>query len=90
MTASEKIEKCKICTKRKFDIQTGLNCSLTGQKPAFESSCENYSVDEVAKEKQLNSILIKREENKGMSTGQILFLALILLSILVRVFLLFT
>ena len=47
-TLDEKIQVCKCCKNRKFDIQQGIVCELTGAKPTFEDECEKYEVDEEA------------------------------------------
>lgn len=47
-SVSQKLELCKLCTKRKFNTSVGIICSLTNEKPAFENQCEHYEVDEKA------------------------------------------
>ena len=37
-----RMQICKNCTKKKLNLQRGLLCSLTDEKPAFEGECENY------------------------------------------------
>ena len=46
----DKIDLCKKCTKRKFDLQQGIVCGLTSEKPAFEDSCPDFEADENVKE----------------------------------------
>ena len=50
MTSEERIQKCQVCTKRKFDPASGIVCGLTGEKPSFEESCVDYEEDSVAVE----------------------------------------
>ena len=33
---------CKACTKKKFDMKTGIYCGETGQKPNFEGMCNQF------------------------------------------------
>ena len=53
---------CNNCTKKKLNLQRGLLCSLTDEKPAFEGECENYEevpFPEVSEED--GSLLIEEE-----------------------------
>lgn len=45
-----KIELCKKCKKRKFDLKQGVVCGLTNEKPTFEESCVDFETDETVKE----------------------------------------
>ncbi|MEP0213375.1 MAG: hypothetical protein ABJD66_09195 [Cellulophaga sp.] len=45
MNLSEQLVLCKKCEKRKFDPNTGINCSLTGRKPTFEDTCNTFVLD---------------------------------------------
>lgn len=33
---------CKACTKKKFDMKTGIYCGETGQKPNFSGVCNQF------------------------------------------------
>ena len=39
---------CSRCIHRAFNMETGLSCSLTGEKPVFFDGCESYEPDEKA------------------------------------------
>lgn len=54
MTPEEKIKICALCQNRKMNLQKGIVCGLTDEKPQFEEACESYLVDEkeVAIEKE--------------------------------------
>lgn len=45
MTTSERIAHCSECTKKKFNPQEGIVCSLDGKKPQFEGICPNFDGD---------------------------------------------
>jgi len=45
----DNIRLCKRCTKRKFDYQKGLICSLTNEKPDFADECPDFERDETIK-----------------------------------------
>lgn len=45
MTVEEKLAICTTCKNREFDRQTGMICSLTHQKPSFESICKDFIRD---------------------------------------------
>ncbi|HZY80158.1 MAG TPA: hypothetical protein VFE50_11590 [Cyclobacteriaceae bacterium] len=69
LSLDDRLRFCKICTNRKLDFNTGLVCSLTSVKPAFEQTCPSFSLDEpeahrlVALEKAG-----EEEEDRGGST----------------------
>lgn len=46
MNLANKLLLCQQCTKRGFNPKTGINCSLTGEKPAFENECQDFNRDE--------------------------------------------
>ena len=66
MNAEERLNLCKVCKNRKFTLQKGIVCGLTGEKPTFEESCDAYIEDSVEKEK------LKRLEEEQAQEGQIL------------------
>jgi hypothetical protein len=46
MNTREKVlSYCQYCTNRQFDPESGVLCSLTGEKPAFEKSCPDFKKD---------------------------------------------
>ena len=46
MNTREKVlSYCQYCTNRQFDPESGVFCSLTGEKPAFENSCPDFKKD---------------------------------------------
>ncbi len=46
MTLSEQLLFCKKCHNRRMDMSQGIVCSLTGNKPDFQDTCENFNLDE--------------------------------------------
>ena len=56
MNRAEQIKYCKYCTKRKFDSEKGIICSLTNKIPNFEINCINYEKD--------NSLKVEYQSNK--------------------------
>lgn len=46
----DKLDLCKKCKKRKFDLAQGIICGLTNGKPTFENSCPDFENDETVKE----------------------------------------
>lgn len=80
MTLQDRLNYCKICTNRKMDFQTGIVCSLTGEKPAFENNCESFNADqaEVDRYQQRDAMVEEGEygggggfapEKKGLEKG---------------------
>lgn len=45
MQREDQLKFCKVCTKQKFDINSGIVCGLTNEPAAFEESCESFQVD---------------------------------------------
>lgn len=60
---------CNNCTKKKLNLQRGLLCSLTDEKPAFEGECENYDEVPVPQEPQEDEYLLTDEEAKDEIGG---------------------
>lgn len=92
MTTSERLRYCKVCLHRKMDIQTGIYCGMTGQKPAFEEKCDSFSVDqnELQKERARQLARQKHEEKengfftperKGMKKGVLGGLIMVLIAV---------
>lgn len=50
MTREQHLQFCKLCTKRKFNPQVGIVCSLTGEIANFEEECKDYEEDQSAVE----------------------------------------
>lgn len=46
MTVQEKLQFCRICTKRTMDFNVGVLCGLTQAKPAWEEKCNDFNYDE--------------------------------------------
>lgn len=61
MTVEERISYCKICENRKMNMQIGLLCGLTNEKPTFEGSCESFAGDQ----KEIEYQLKRKEEASG-------------------------
>lgn len=72
MTLEERLNYCKICTKRKMDFQTGIVCSLTNEKPAFEDKCPDFNVDqaEVDRYAERDARLEETEDSSGYFTPE--------------------
>lgn len=58
LTDEERISICKTCQNRTFDMKTGTLCGLTGQKPDFQTQCNNLIIDE----KEVEKIQKEKEE----------------------------
>jgi hypothetical protein len=44
-TREKVLSYCQYCTNRQFDPESGVFCSLTGEKPVFENSCPDFKKD---------------------------------------------
>lgn len=63
MTREDHLEFCKRCLNRKFDSNTGIICSLTGQIAAFKNECENFKVD--------NTVVITVDDKTALDSKEI-------------------
>lgn len=52
LTLSERLKVCQTCKNCKRDIDRGLMCALTDEKPDFEESCDKYESDGKAEIRQ--------------------------------------
>lgn len=52
LTLSERLKVCQTCKNCKRDIDRGLICALTDEKPDFEESCDKYESDGKAEIRQ--------------------------------------
>jgi antitoxin component YwqK of YwqJK toxin-antitoxin module len=46
MKREQQVEFCKKCSNRKFEMQQGIICGLTGKLAEFETNCEQFVRDE--------------------------------------------
>lgn len=70
MELSQKIVFCKRCEKKGFNAQLGVVCSLTNEKPAFETTCPDFILDE-KEEKRVVEREVKLEQEKKAGNYQI-------------------
>lgn len=45
MTREEHLDFCRKCLNRKFDINQGIICGLTGKIASFENECKDFNLD---------------------------------------------
>ena len=51
MEHSARLQFCKVCKQKKFDLNRGIICSLTDNPPTFENTCPDFTPDEKLIEK---------------------------------------
>lgn len=73
---------CKQCNNKKSDLKTGIYCSITGEKPAFEGKCENYSL--VDKKEQKSTYVYKEEKSNTKAVIATIAVILIVIKIILR------
>lgn len=86
MDLSQKLVFCKRCEKKGFSAQSGVVCSLTNEKPVFETTCPDFILDE-KEEKKVLAREVKIEEEKKAGNYQIwvvIGIVLIVLKIVLR------
>ncbi len=63
LTPEEQLNFCKKCEEKTFNRDIGIVCSLTGAKPNFGDSCNDFVIDPVEAQKLIGrEILIKEAE----------------------------
>lgn len=63
LTREEYLEFCQICTKRSFNMNKGMICSLTQEHAAYdEDNCPDFELDELAQEKKAVQDKIRQAE----------------------------
>ena len=91
LSDQERIDLCKTCQKRKFDIKSGIFCGITGEKPSFNKVCPDRIVDE----EEVKIIQKKKEELResnfeySQARGIWIGLAVGLISIIIPLIVLF-
>jgi len=74
-----KIDVCKKCKKKKFDLKQGIICGLTDKKPTFENSCPDFDSDESIKEiEELKGMSLKPNEQRSKTVLALIWTVLIL------------
>ena len=71
-----KIDVCKKCKKKKFDLKQGILCGLTNEKPTFEDSCPDFDNDETIKEYKGTNL--KPNEQRSKTVLSLILIVLIL------------
>lgn len=66
MTLDEQLKYCRICTNRTMNPAIGLVCSLTNQKPTFQTTCPDFKVDQKEADRLIQ---LEREATEEESTG---------------------
>jgi hypothetical protein len=72
MDQSERIKQCSKCENVKKDPNRGTLCGLTGQKPIFEESCENFTKRTKEEKKQYAYKYYSAISNNENLAGQVL------------------
>ena len=68
LTEKEQLEYCKTCKNKALDFKTGLVCSLTNTRRTFETSCPDYTEDEVETFKKAQAEQAYQEIKKELET----------------------
>lgn len=63
-----KLDFCKKCKKRKFDLKQGIVCGLTNEKPTFEDNCPDFESDETVRDYQSLSLKSNSQRAKALLT----------------------
>ncbi len=76
LTPEERIKVCSTCRKRKLNMETGLVCELTDEKPVFEDTCPSFDEDtqEVERIKEKEKQVEDSKEVNGFLAFYVAFL----------------
>ena len=61
----DKVDLCRKCKHRKFNMKIGTYCGLTGEKPDFDDNCPDFELDETVKLDETQEANVRVEEYKG-------------------------
>jgi len=61
-TIKQRLDLCKLCTKRTYNSNIGLICSLTQVKPDFRKMCAEFNLDIKEYQKRKNRIINKSKK----------------------------
>ncbi len=85
MQLAQRLETCKRCEKRKFDMNSGIVCSLTLRKPEFEDSCKDFVLDPKEDSKlKAKAYKVEKEEKSSISTWGVIVMILIVAKFIFR------
>lgn len=68
MDLKQRLESCKKCDKRKFG-DTGIVCSLTGNKPTFAIRCNDFEMDAREAQKIIAKAKYNDYSNSNYNSG---------------------
>lgn len=92
MEHARRLEICELCSNKDFSPKSGVICSLTSQRPDFEESCKDFSLDSqmIAKKRRLDESQERLQENSrsNVTTGGGVSPVRIVISVIVAILLL--
>ena len=68
MELNERLQYCRVCSKRKFSLSIGIVCNMTDAKPAFEQKCEHFVLDQAEAQRVLTRERAAAE-SEGVQSG---------------------
>lgn len=69
MNRETRLESCRVCMKRKFLMEKGIVCSLTGEHATFDFDCPDFEADAIAIDKQKDKEKLQQAEDLKSATG---------------------
>lgn len=73
MTPEERLKSCSVCKNRELDMQRGLLCGLTHEKPQFDDKCPDFESD-LAEQQHRQERLVASRKNESISGWLAFFL----------------
>ena len=83
MNRSEHLKFCKVCTKRRFNSEKGLICSLTNDIASFEENCVDFEKDNSV---EIQELQYKKKTLTDSYRNLLLFSTILLVSGIVSYF----
>lgn len=69
LSRREYLEYCQVCTKKSFNPQKGIVCSLTGEHAAYEEEeCPDFDLNQSAQDDREYRQKIREEEDQQLAT----------------------
>ena len=83
-TIEQRLDLCKLCTKRTYNSNIGLICSLTQVKPDFRNMCVEFNLDSKEYQKRENRIINNGNKSKKKPIWAYIITGLIIIRILIK------
>lgn len=69
MSHESRLAICELCVNKTFSPKSGIICSITGERAAFETSCNDFTEDPIMVTKKRREVENRQNEIEAGSFG---------------------